>query len=138
MGGSCAFQGKGAGYGFQASAVGCYAVCISQTVQGQPLEGKKCRYKRVTAFGYKPPLQLCLGPYISPMLATSPSFQISHLTSLNTSKRLFRPGNTTAALRRWKCHGFGETPKEAGVSPSKAQGSVSSGINKKPVSVPVT
>lgn len=98
MGGSCAFQGRGAGYGFQASAIGCYAVCISQTVQGQPLEGKKCRYKRITAFGYKPPLQLCLRPYISPMLATSPSSKISHLASLNTSKRLFRLGNTTVAL----------------------------------------
>lgn len=41
MGGNCAFQGSRARYGFQASALDCYAVCISQTVQGQPLEDKE-------------------------------------------------------------------------------------------------
>lgn len=45
MGGNRAFQGSGAGYGFQASGLDCYAVCISQTVQGQPLEGKESRVK---------------------------------------------------------------------------------------------
>ena len=90
VGGSCTFQGKGAGYGFQASAIGCFTVCISQTVQGQSLEGKESRCKTVTTLGCKPPLQLCLGPYISPMLATSQTSQTSHLTSLNTSERLIR------------------------------------------------
>ena len=88
VGGSCAFQGRGAGYRFQAFAVGSYAVCINQTVQGQPLEGKENRCKTVTTFGCKPALQLCLGPLISPMLATSQTSQTSYLTSLNTSKRL--------------------------------------------------
>lgn len=139
MGGRCAFQGKGAGYGFQASAVGCYAVCISQTVQGQPLEGKEGRCKTVTTFGCKPPFQLCFGPYISSVIAISQTSQTSQITSLNTSKRLIRLTLFSTLKHYSSILGGGNAVAQGRHQMRQvSQGSFSSGIGKKPVSVPVT
>lgn len=50
-------------------------------------QGEQVNLHPVNTSGYKPPPQLCLGPYISPTLANT---QTSHLISLNICQKLIR------------------------------------------------